>query len=397
MIALALLTLLAGAEPAPAQVVVTTPRGETRLTVVLDAEGRPLVSAQPLVAALGGSVRREAFWSTLVVSRQDFAFLPGAALFRLNERLEPLAAPAELRGDSLFVPYQFVSDILPRYLGELYTFDRVEGRLVQRGPPPAASAPPPKRLPNGLLPGHIVTVDAGHGGNDPGNPGRYFPQGVKEKDVTLQVALLLRDELTRRGITVRMTRTTDTRPNLLGRAPTCDAQCDLFISLHVDALDPRRRRDYRSVDGFSTLIIGEENSADAERVAQTENEALRFESAEAQELASGPLAFILRDLQMNEYLRESARAGALMQAHLEPIHPGVNRGVKQRNDLAVLNTGRRPGVLVEMGYSSSPSDAKFLVSKSGQQKIARALADAVVDYLLEFEWKSGERAAGPTP
>lgn len=396
MIALALLTaILATRGPAPAQVVVATPRGETRIAVVADPEGRPMIAAAPLVSALGGAVRREGAWSTLVVSRQDFAFLPGAALFRLNERLEPLAAPAELRGDSLFVPYQFISDILPRYLGELYSFDRVEGRLVQRGPA-AAATPQLKRLPNGLLPGHIVTVDAGHGGNDPGNPGRYFPRGVTEKDITLQVALLLRDELTRRGITVRMTRTTDMRPNLLERAPTCDANCDLFISLHVDALDPRRRRDYRSVDGFSTLIIGEENSADAARVAQTENEAMRFESAEVQELASGSLAYILRDLQMNEYLRESARAGALMQAHLEPVHPGVNRGVKQRNDLAVLNTGRRPGVLVEMGYSSSPSDAKFLASKSGQQKIARALADAVVDYLLEFEWKSGVRSAGPS-
>ncbi len=57
-------------------------------------------------------------------------------------------------------------------------------------------------------------------------------------------------------------------------------------------------------------------------MAQTENEALRFESEQDQDLAGGPLAYILRDLQMNEYLRESARAGALMQAHLEPIHPG---------------------------------------------------------------------------
>lgn len=393
MIALALLASLAGPH-APAQLVVATPRGETRLPVSADADGRPMVAAFPLVAALGGSVRQDGAWVTVVISRQDFSFLPHAPLFRLNDRIEPLAVPAFDRGDSLFVPYQFVAEILPRYLGELYAFDREAGRLVQRGPV-ATAAPAPKRLPNGLLPGHIVTVDAGHGGADPGNPGRFFPPGVTEKQVTLQVALLLQNELTRRGITVRMTRSTDTRPNLLQRAPTCDASCDLFVSLHVDALDTRKRRDYRSVDGFTTLIIGEENSADAARVAETENEALRFESEQDQALAGGPLAFILRDLQMNEYLRESARAGALMQTHLEPIHPGKNRGVQQRNDLAVLNTGRRPGVLVEMGFGSSPSDAKFLVSKDGQRRIARALADAIVDYLLEFEWKSGARAAGP--
>jgi len=393
MIAVALLAALAGTLP-PAQLVVATPRGETRLAVTADADGRPMVAALPLATALGGAMRQDGAWMTLVVSRQDFSFLPGAALFRLNDRIEPLAAGAVERGDSLFVPYQFVADILPRYLGELYQFDRVAGRLVQLGPA-LVTTPPPKRLPNGLLPGHIVTVDAGHGGADPGNLGRFFPPGVTEKTVTLQVAMLLQDELVRRGITVRMTRTTDVRPNLLLRAPTCDANCDLFVSLHVDALNTRKRPDYRSVDGFTTLIIGEENSADAARVAQTENEALRFESEQDQDLAGGPLAYILRDLQMNEYLRESARAGALMQTHLEPIHPGKNRGVQQRNDLAVLNTGRRPGVLVEMGYGTSPSDAKFLVSKDGQRRIARSLADAIVDYLLEFEWKSGARAGGP--
>jgi len=392
VIVLSLLLALSGA--VPSQVVVATPRGETRLSVSTDAEGRPMVAAFPLAAALAGTIRHDGAWVTLVISRQDFAFLPGAPLFRLNDRLEPLAVPTIEHGDSLFVPYQFVSEILPRYLGELYKFDRAAGRLVQLGTV-AVSAPAPKRLPNGLLPGHVVTVDAGHGGADPGNPGRFFPAGVTEKDITLKVALLLQEELQKRGITVRMTRTTDVRPNLLQRAPTCDASCDLFVSLHVDALDTRRRKDYRSIDGFSTLIIGEENSADAARVARTENEALRFESEQDQDLVTGPLAFILKDLQMNEYLRESARAGALMQTHLEPVHPGTNRGVKQRNDLAVLNTGRRPGVLVEMGYSSSPSDAKYLMSREGQRQIARALADAIVDYLLEFEWKSGARAGGP--
>ncbi len=234
MITLALLASLSGPH-APAQLVVTTPRGETRLAVSADADGRPMVAAFPLAAALGGSVRQDGAWITVVISRQDFSFLPHAPLFRLNDRIEPLAVPAFERGDSLFVPYQFVADILPRYLGELYSFDREAGRLVQRGPAAATTAAP-KRLPNGLLPGHIVTVDAGHGGDDPGNPGRFFPPASPRRSVTLQVALLLRDELTRRGITVRMTRTTDTRPNLLQRAPTCDASCDLFVSLHVDAL-----------------------------------------------------------------------------------------------------------------------------------------------------------------
>ncbi|HET9294166.1 MAG TPA: N-acetylmuramoyl-L-alanine amidase, partial [Gemmatimonadales bacterium] len=298
MIGLLLLLVVARGPAAPAELIVSTPRGETRMPILRDATGLPLLPAAPLVAALNGTSRRVDAWAEVVIARQTFEFLLDAALVRFNGRLEPLAGPATVRGDSLFVPYQFVAEMLPRFFGERYHFDAASGHLVEVAPPAPAA---PKRLPNGLLPGHIVTVDAGHGGDDPGNPGRFFPAGVREKHVTLQVALLLRAELERQGVKVRMTRTTDVRPNLLQRAPTCDATCDLFVSLHVDALDPRRRPDYRSFAGFSTLIIGEENSADADRVAETENEALRFESPEDQQLASGPLAFIIRDLQMNEY------------------------------------------------------------------------------------------------
>jgi N-acetylmuramoyl-L-alanine amidase len=394
VIGLFLLFVLARGPAAPAELVVSTPRGETRMPILRDAAGLPLLPAAPLVAALNGTSRRVDAWAEVVIARQTFEFLLDAALVRFNGRLEPLAGPATVRRDTLFVPYQFVAEMLPRFFGERYHFDAASGHLVEVAPPAPAA---PKRLPNGLLPGHIVTVDAGHGGDDPGNPGRFFPAGVREKHVTLQVALLLRAELERQGVKVRMTRTTDVRPNLLQRAPTCDATCDLFVSLHVDALDPRRRPDYRSFAGFSTLIIGEENSADADRVAETENEALRFESPEDQQLASGPLAFIIRDLQMNEYLRESARAAALVQQHLDRVHPGPDRSVKQRNDLAVLNTGRRPGVLVEMGYSSNQSDAGFMSSKTGQQKIARVLADAIVAYLMEFERKTGRGADSARP
>src|SRR6185369_15542560 len=104
------------------------------------------------------------------------------------------------------------------------------------------------RLPNGLRPGHVVTVDPGHGGVDPGNPGLYFPRGTREKDVTLQVGLLLRAELRRRGIAVRMTRSTDTLIALGDRGGYCNNQCDLFVSLHVNSLP--RRAGYTSVRGF---------------------------------------------------------------------------------------------------------------------------------------------------
>ena len=96
---------------------------------------------------------------------------------------------------------------------------------------------------------------------------------------------------------------------------------------------------------------------------------------------------------MNEYLRQSARAAALIQQKLDAVHTGNNRGVKQSNRLAVLNTARRPAVLVEMGYSTNPSDARILTGRPDQQSLATAIADAIVSYLLEAE-RIGASGAG---
>lgn len=406
MIAGCLLALAAVAAP-PASITLATVKGELVLPVRSDDQGAPVVYASPVVLALGGTIKVSGAWADVTISGQPLRLLIGAPFYLRNSHVRPMAGRVTLLRDTLFVPLAFVAEELPRLYSERFRWDAAAARLVETGwkPGPGVAqngsvvmtAVPNgpytgARLPNGLRPGHLITVDAGHGGNDPGNPGMFFPRGLKEKDVTLQMALLLRDELEEQGIKVRMTRTTDVRPNLFKRAPMCGADCDIFVSLHVDALDPRRAPNYRSVSGFSTLIIGEENTEDADRVARMENEAVRYESA-ADQAAASDLAFLLRDLQMNEYLRESARAGALIQEDLDKVHTGVNRGVIQYNNLAVLNTARRPAVLVEMGYSTNKADAALMTSPASQRRLAHAMAQALVQYLREYERRTGEAPA----
>lgn len=361
----------------------------------------PVVSGRALILALNGTLRVAEPWIEIALARQSFRFLTGAPVFAFNDRLQPLAGWATRSADSVYLPLQFVTEVLPRVLAERYVWDAVRSRLVDSGgaAPPAPAPPPPpaaaavRRLPNGLLPGHVVTVDAGHGGIDPGNLGYYFPQGLHEKDVTLQVALYLRDELKERGVRVVMTRTTDTLINLLDRARYCTDECDLFVSLHVDALDTKYRPRFSSVRGFHTIIIGEENTEDADRIARMENDALRFE-ADQSARPGDDLDFILRNLQMNEYLRESARAAELVQQELDRVHTGDNRGVDQSNRLAVLNTARRPAILIEMGYGTNRDDTRILTGRKSQQALAHAIADAIVAYLLEYERKTGSTGAG---
>ena len=375
---------------APGEVVVTGPAGEARVPVRSGPAGAPMVPAPQLLAALDGSLTRDGAWAEVIVARQPFRFLVGAPLYVFSSQLQTLTAPVWLTGDTLYLPLQFVAEIIPYYLGERYRYDARRARLedIGRRPPPVPDVP---RLASGLRPGHIVTIDPGHGGVDPGNPGTYFPRGIREKDVTLQMGLLLRDQLKRRGVGVRMTRTTDTLIALGDRGPVCTAACDLFVSLHVNSL--ARRRGYTEVRGFETYFLAEARTEDAARVAQMENDAVRFETGDSEGPMTGGLDFILKDLQLNEHLRESARAAELVQKRLKGVHTGLDRGVKQAG-FRVLTTARRPAILVELGYSTNPQDGRLLTLRRSQRDLAEAIADAVVDYLRDYERKTGGAEAG---
>lgn len=390
---LAGLALAVAAAAAPGQVTIAGAGGVATVPIRVDPAGAPVISAPQLAAALGGVVRLQDGWAEVVVARQPFRFLVGAPLYLFSSQLHPLANPVWVSRDTVYLPFQFVSEVIPYYLGERYRYDARAARLEDIAARPAASkaSKPENRLPNGLRPGHVVTIDPGHGGVDPGNPGIYFPRGVREKDVVLQIGLLLRDELQKRGVGVRMTRTTDTLIALGDRGPVCTAACDLFVSLHVNSL--ARRRGYTEVRGFETYFLAEARTEDAARVARMENDAVRFETGESEGPMAAGLDFILKDLQLNEHLRESARAAELVQGRLKGAHTGMDRGVKQAG-FRVLTTARRPAILVELGYSTNPQDGRLLTSRKSQRDLARAIADAVVDYLRDYERKTGGPVAG---
>lgn len=392
---------------APASITIATARGEDVVEVRTDATGAPMLAASGLVAALGGNVRISGSWAEVAIGRQPFRFLLGAPFYSYNDRVQPLAAAAALIHDTLYLPLQVATEVVPRLFAKQYRYDDADARLIEAGAPPVAARPAPSvtpsasaastprdeadRLPSGIFPGHLVTVDPGHGGTDPGNPGMFFPRGVREKDVTLQIGLLVRDELKRRGVAVRMTRTTDTLIALGDRGGYCSDGCDLFLSIHINSLP--RRPGYTSARGFETYFLAEAKTEDARRVARMENDAVRFETETVASHPAGGLDFILKDLQLNEHLRESALLAERVQDNLERVHTGTNRGVKQAGFM-VLTTARRPAILAELGYSTNPEDGRFLTSSAGQRRLAAALADAVVAYLHEYERRTGSSDPG---
>ncbi len=387
---------------------VSSAHGE-RLLAVRTGHGWPAVAAPELAAALGLEASAPAEGAaTLVAAGHRFAFVLDAPYFRCDDQVFGLAAPPYVARDTLFVPLQWVVEYLPLLVPERFHYDPARLRLVEvpalsadavampsgappprvdtsapRAAPPVAATAPAARATSGLRLPHVVALDAGHGGPDVGmlGPlrGRKF---LREKDVTLAVTKDVADELQRRGVGVVLTRTTDTLISLRDRGRIARAgHADLFVSVHVNAANPHWK-DAAGARGFETYFLAEAKTEDARRVAQLENESVRYEKADSG--GRDPMRFIFNDLQENEHLRESSRLAQIMERSLGEVHPAEARGVKQAG-FAVLATSYMPAVLVELGFGSNPDEARFLTGAAGQRRLARGIADAIVSYLAEYE------------
>ena len=401
---LALLVLLSSAAlsradfAAPSSVVIVTSRGETAISVAAEF-GHPTLPAPSLARVLPVTGLVEDHWAVVNFAGQPFRFLLGAPVMEVDGRVIPLVGGAYVIRDTLFVPLQWLAETVPEIFNEAYRYDPLAARFEEtrltpvvttttRGGlvPSSGGHKPANELEraNGFRIHHAVVVDAGHGGVDTGNPGVYLSKGVQEKHVTLAIAKDLQAALEQRGIEVIMTRTTDVLLSLDDRAPTCRADCDLFVSIHVNSMP---RRDQRHIRGMMTFFIGDEVTEEAERVAQMENEVLRYEADHVFEVADDPLAFIMKDLQTNEYLRESAQLAELIQREGTRVHPGGDRKARQSRGLVVLRTATRPAVLVETGFATNRQDGAFLSARENQKKLADAIARGIVEYLHQYERK----------
>jgi N-acetylmuramoyl-L-alanine amidase len=392
---------------APETLTVASSRGEARL-VVREERGWPAIAGPELAVAssIQVDVPRDGAVQLRVAGRR-FDFVLDASYFRCGGDVYALAAPPYVARDTLFVPLQWVVDLLPRLVPEGYSYDPERARLAElpSAPPalavraaPSSTVASPARAPAAPRPSagvrlrHTIAVDAGHGGPDVGMlgplKGRRF---LREKDVTLAVARDLADELRRRGIGVAMTRTSDTLIALRDRGRIARAaHADLFVSIHVNAANPHWR-DAIGARGFETYFLAEAKTEDARRVAQMENQSVRFEQPGASD--DDPMRFILNDLQENEHLRESSRLAEIVERTLGQVHPAEARGVKQAG-FAVLATSYMPAVLVEVGFGSNPDEAKYLTGAAGQRRLAHGIADAVVSYLAEYDRRLSAAGGG---
>jgi N-acetylmuramoyl-L-alanine amidase len=213
-----------------------------------------------------------------------------------------------------------------------------------------------------------VVLDPGHGGKDTGAVG---PGGVREKDVTLDVAHRVAPVLAAQGIQVVLTRDDDSFVSLEERTARANGfNADLFVSIHCNASESKGRR------GIETYVLDTTRDEIAGRVAARENATTQPVSSE--------LASILGGMRMADEAQRSTRLAQLLQraatTAVQTRFGDVVDGGVHTAGFYVLVGARMPSVLFETSYVSNATEEQRLASDGYRQLLADAIANAVKAY-----------------
>jgi len=273
--------------------------------------------------------------------------------------------------------YRLVLDLAPttqaKYMAALRPPTTVRQQSDPAIPPEVSSGilPPGRKPTKTAIKKHVIVIDPGHGGIDPGSTsGRVF-----EKHITLAAARAIKSHLEARGnYKVHLTRQKDSFIRLRRRIAIARAhQAELFISLHADAIRNKRIR------GLSVYTLSEKASdKEAAELAEKENKADLIAgmdlSTESKEVTN-----ILIDLAQRETMNESALFAAELVKHIRKVSKTLSNAHRFAG-FAVLKAPDVPSILIEMGFLSNRADEQALRSKKYRANLARAIGQAVDEY-----------------
>ena len=274
---------------------------------------------------------------------------------------------------SFTLPQQ--SDAAYRVVIDLRSSSREEFMAAARGSgAPAAPGPraEPAEAPRRGPLKHVVAIDPGHGGIDPGAVGA---DGSFEKDITLAVALAVREALiATKRYDVVMTRDTDGFIALRDRFKVAQAAgAEAFVSLHADILADR------SIRGATVYTLSE-NASDAEAaaLAARENKADMIAGVDLSD-HSPQVAQILIELTQRVTMNASAVLAREMVDELRSVIP-LMHNTHRYAGFAVLKSPEVPSILIEMGYLSNRTDERQLKEPRFRAKLAAATVRAFDRY-----------------
>ena len=217
-------------------------------------------------------------------------------------------------------------------------------------------------------PKFIVTIDAGHGGIDPG----AINLGKKEKNITLIAAKELKNILEKKNFKVFLTRTNDTFISLKKRRHIAKKNnSDLFISLHVDSLKKKATR------GTSIYTLSEKASDSiTAKLAERENKVDLIAGVNLQDV-DNEVASILLDLNRRETKNSSS---LFAENYVNIVRKNGHRLLRRPHrhaGFAVLKSTDIPSVLIELGFLSNINDVKLLTKKKTRLRLLVSLAESI--------------------
>ncbi|MGB9836413.1 MAG: N-acetylmuramoyl-L-alanine amidase family protein [Candidatus Saccharicenans sp.] len=222
-----------------------------------------------------------------------------------------------------------------------------------------------------------IVIDPGHGGMETGARGNF---GALEKDITLAIALKLKEEIEKNlNYRVVMTRETDVVVPLAQRAAIANNnKADLFISIHANG--SRRPNAHGSETFFLSLNATDE---EARRLAYFENNENGFND-QVKGKEADDLKMILWDMAQSAYLKQSSQLAEIVQVELNELLNTANRGIKQA-PFKVLTGVACPAILVEVAFITNPEEEKKLQSEDFQVKVAEAIYRGLAKFLQMYE------------
>lgn len=225
-----------------------------------------------------------------------------------------------------------------------------------------------------------IVVDPGHGGRDVGAIGLG---GIQEKNITLavarRIARLLRSQIP--SVRVVLTRDRDHFVALHRRCEMANAAGGkLFLSLHCNAA-PTKPHPARGVEVY---VLSPARTDEAAAVAARENASIQYESDSLRYQSVTIQQQILATVAQHGFLELSHRLAQLLDSTMNVVLQQPTRGVQSAGFLVLVGAAM-PSVLIEMGFLTHPEEAQLLQRSAYQEKIARAIVQAVLAYVRQYE------------
>lgn len=324
--------------------------------------------------------QKEEFPAYSINGRQYYALLPICDSKGINYQYDEYTRIISLSGGGHQVIMR-AGDLLVLVDGEAVKFkepvDIYEGRLVvpeglkkevldrlfKKAPPEAAAAP-------GISKIKKIVVDAGHGGRDPGAIGK---NGLREKDVNLDIAKRVCNLLRAAGAQVVMTRSDDTFIPLSERAQIANQSgADLFISIHSNA------NRLKSMNGFEIYYVSPSVGDSSRAALSAKNETFNFAQGSLAD-SSLKLKAIIWDM---IYTHSRAEAIELSRSICRSARQNLGvevLGIKQGR-FAVLREVFIPAILIEAGFLSNSAEERMLNNAYYRQKLAESITEGIRDY-----------------